>query len=47
MCQSDELAAFVYLQHDDVFVEHLHSALDVVIIINLKHTNAVSWTLIN
>lgn len=28
-----------HLQHHNVLVKHLHSALDVVIIINLKHTN--------
>lgn len=26
----------LYLQHDDIFVKHLHSALHIVVIINLK-----------
>lgn len=34
---STALTSHLYLQHDDIFVKHLHSALHIVIIINLKH----------
>lgn len=34
--QRKRINLYFYLQHDDIFVKHLHSALHIVIIINLK-----------